>query len=264
MEIQELQKFAVDNFSQYFAVTIDTLVSPRLHFAPVAVPANMKWARAKNGRAGSVLNPQLAGYAVLSMFLGLALNSLVTKHPDGEGLVVIEVVGLLFWFLYASLVHLFCRIARGNGSFLETVSVTVQVLATLYVVCSLVSTTLAMLVLLKPVNTFIAGLGGLGAIVADNPVVLFFVIHTILFLYYLPRALKPVHHFNLLQEIAVALPTGILVLLHGVAMVFLTGYVWSVIPPAAAFDGRIGTSETSFLPRDAAEALLPAGPLYGG
>ena len=232
MEIDALQQFAVANFSQYFSVTIDTLTRPSVHFAPLAVAATADGGTIALGHAGTRLNPKLVSFAVLSMFLGLTMNSLITTKPTGEALFAIEVIGLLFWVLYAALVHVFCRLARGHGSFLETVSVTIQIFATLYVVCSVVATALAIIVKLKPVKLFIAGLGGFGEMVADNPVVLFFAVHTILLLIYLPRGLKPVHKFNLFQQIAVALPTGFVILLHGVAMLFVTGTLWAVDPPA--------------------------------
>jgi hypothetical protein len=235
MDFEGLQKFAVANFSQYFSVTVDTLSRPGLHFAPLAVEATGPGTiPIDKARAGSQLNPQLVGFGVLSMFLGLTLNSLVSKRPDTKGILVIEIVGLLFWVLYAALVHLFCKLVRGRGAFLETVSVTIQVFATLYVVCSAITTALAMFIMLKPVNSFVSKLGAIGEMVAENPLVLFFVIHTLLLVIYLPLGLKPIHKFNLLQQIAVAVPTGCLILAHGIAMIALTGSLWSVDPPDSA------------------------------
>ena len=71
--------------------------------------------------------------------------------------------------------------------------------------------------MLKPVNSFVSKLGAIGEMVAENPLVLFFVIHTLLLVIYLPLGLKPIHKFNLLQQIAVAVPTGCLILAHGIA-----------------------------------------------
>jgi hypothetical protein len=230
MDFEALQKFAVENFSQYFSVAVDTLTQPRLRFAPIVVRTGGGGAvPLPEEKPASRLNPQLVAFAVTSMFLGLSLNALVSR-PYKLEIIVIEVAGLLFWVVYASLVHLFCRMARGQGSFLETVSITIQVFATLYVVCSAVTTTLGLFILLKPVNTFVAQLGTLGEIVAERPVVLFFVIHTVLLVIYLPLALKPIHNFNWRQQIGVAMPTGLLVLLHGIAMVAATGALWSVDP----------------------------------
>jgi len=230
MDLESLQKFAVANFSQYFSATVDTLVRPGLHFAPIAVDASGQEVSVPSGSVGSRLNPRLAGFAVLSMFLGLTMNSLITKRPEGKELYAIEVIGLLFWAVYASLVHLFCKLVRGRGSFLESVSVTIQIFATLYVVCSSISAAMAMVILMKPVKSFVSGLGGLGEMVAENPVTLFFLVHTVLLMIYLPRGLKHVHGFNLLQQIGVAVPTGCVVLLHGVAMLALTGTIWSADP----------------------------------
>jgi uncharacterized protein YhhL (DUF1145 family) len=232
MDFEALQKFAVANFALYFSVTVDTLTSPGLHFAPVAVQTSGQETGLPASRVGSQLNPQLVGFAVLSMFLGLTLNSVINKRLEGEHLFVIEVVGLLFWGLYAALVHLLCKLARGHGSFLDTVSVTIQIFATLYIVCSLLATTLAMIILLKPVKSFVAGLGSIGELVAENPVVLFFLFNTVLLMIYLPIGLKPVHGFNVLQQIAVGVPTGLIVLVHGIAMLALTGAIWSVDPSA--------------------------------
>lgn len=230
LDFDKLQEYAVANFSQYLRVTVNTLTHPGMHFAPLAVHEDGKEVTLPADAAGSLLNPQLVGFAVLSMFLGLTMNSLITKMPDRKDFFVIEVVGLLFWVLYAAIVHLICKIFRGTGSFLETVSVTIQIFATLYVVCSSVATTLSMIVLVKPVNHWLSSRGEIAEMIANYPVTFFFLIHTILLMIYLPRGLKPIHNFKLWQQIGVALPTGVLVLLHGVVMIILTGNLWSIEP----------------------------------
>lgn len=265
MDFEALQKFAVANFSQYFSTTVDMLTRPGLHFAPVVVQTGgTQTAQLPKGRAGSQLNPQLVGFAVLSMFLGLTLNSLITKRPATAEMLTVEVVGLLFWALYASLVHLLCKLARGRGSFLETVSVTIQIFATLYVVCSAITTAVAMIVLVKPIQSFIASLGSIGEMVAENPVVLFFVIHTILFMIYLPLGLKTIHKFNLLQLIAVGVLSGLLVLLQGVAMIAFTGAIWSVEPSPAAAGLRIQGAQAAVgePSRLVASAVQPIAPCF--
>src|SRR5690349_17743308 len=158
MDFEKLQDFAVANFSQYFSVTVNTLIQPTLHFAPVAVDESGREVNVPAGSVGSRLNPQLVAFAVLSMFLGLTMNSLITKTPGNrETFFLAEVVGLLFWVIYAVIVHMLCKVFRGKGSFYETVSVTIQIFATLYVLCSVVATMLAPIVLLKPIKPFLSG-----------------------------------------------------------------------------------------------------------
>jgi hypothetical protein len=231
MDFGDLQKFAVANFPQYFSVIVETVTRPGLHFAPITAQVSEQGIGGSMSKVGGQLNPQLVGFAVTSMFLGLTMNSLITTRRGGITFFVIEVVGLLFWVLYAAMVHLFCKIVRGHGSFMETVSVTIEIFATLYVVCSTLATTLALMVLYEPIKLLVSDIGIFGELVAENPVVLFFVIHTILLMIYLPRGLKPMHEFNLLQQIAVAVPTGLIVLLHGIVMIFLFGTLWEVDPP---------------------------------
>jgi hypothetical protein len=230
MDIEKFQQFASANLSQYFLTTIETLTRPGAHFAPVTAQASDRLAGVSTIGQGNRLTPQLMAFAALSMFLGITLNSLITKRPGGNDLFQIQIAGLLFWALYAAMVHGFCKLARGRGSFHETASVTIQILATLYVVSSAAATALAMIMLLRPIRSFISGLGSLGELVAENPVVFFFLIHTILLIIYLPRGLKAVHGFGITRQIAVSLPTSFIILLHGVAMFILTGDWFGVDP----------------------------------
>jgi Yip1 domain len=247
MDIDGLQKFAVANFSQYFSVTIDTLTKPGLHFASVAVDTSGQQTTVAKSRTGRQLDPQLVGFAVLSMFLGLTLNTFLSKRPDIKDMLIIETVGVLLWFLYAAIVYLLCKIFRGKGKFLETVSVTIQIFATLYVVCSAVTVVMAMFVMLKPVKSFVMGLGTIGELVGENPLVLFFLVHTLLFMIYLPMGLKPVHRFNLLQQIMVGIFAGALILFQGVLMIMATGNLWSVDPETASLrKPAVHTAATAF------------------
>ncbi len=227
MDFEAFQKFATTNLSDYLQVSFETVIHPGSYFEPLEVPRKGR----RSGRMGTQLDPQLMAFAATSMFLGLTATSLMAKRPEGVELLAIEIVGVIFWWFYAALVHLFCKIARGRGLFLETVSVIVQVFATLYVFSSVLTLLYAMSLKLPPVAHFISGLGDIGEIMVENPAAGFFAIDTILLSIYLPLSLKRVHGFGLGRQLAVAIPTVAIVLVHGVAMMYLTGYLWSATPP---------------------------------
>ena len=156
MDFEAFQRFATTNLSDYFQVSVDTVAHPGRYFEPIEVSGGAP------GSGGTLLDQRLMAFAATSMFLGLTITSLIGKHPDRLLLLSVEIVGLVFWFVYAALVHLFCKIAGGRGRFLETVSVIVQVFATLYVLSSALTLTFAIFVKLGPVTRLVSGLGDLG------------------------------------------------------------------------------------------------------
>ncbi len=224
MDFDAFQKFATTSLTDYFQVSVSTVAHPGKYFEPIKVSGGAR------GSGGAQLDQRLMAFAATSMFLGLTITSLIGKHPDRSFLLAVEIVGLIFWFVYAALVHLFCKIARGRGRFLETVSVIVQVFATLYVLSSVLTLMFAMLVNLGPVKRLVSGLGDLGDAMVDNPALFFFAIDTILLMIYLPISLKSVHGFGPVRQFLVTVPTVVIVLVHGLAMFFFAGELWSATP----------------------------------
>ena len=227
MDFDGFQKFATQNLTDYFQTSVQTLGRPGSYFDPVSVPPEQR-------RAGTTdlrLDPQLMAFAATSMFVGLTTASLITTRPGNVQMLRIEIVGLIFWYFYAALVHFFCVVVRGRGRFMETISVVVQMFATLYALCSALTIVFALAVRYQPVAQVLSGLGDIAEMTVDNPATFFFVADTVLLMIYLPLSLKRVHGFGVIRQLAVAIPTVAIVLAHGVAMLYLTGDLWSAIPP---------------------------------
>ena len=126
----------VGNFSDWSRVTYLTLVRPVSRFDLVQATDEPESARiiGSSKKAELWLSPKLMSFAAVSALLGIALNSLLPNRIPSPQLFSAAAVILALCFLYGSLVHLRCISLRGTGKYLQTVSISLQVSATLYVV----------------------------------------------------------------------------------------------------------------------------------
>jgi hypothetical protein len=84
------------------------------------------------------VNPQLLTFAILSAVLGFVLRQVI-PNPDQFPLHVIAITTIVLWIVFSSVLHALLRIFGGTASFIETLSVTLQVLAVVYVICNLIA-----------------------------------------------------------------------------------------------------------------------------
>jgi len=82
----------------------------------------------KKTASDSHLEPKLLVFAVISVFVGTTVNALipgVKTSPDITTLMFIIVI-IGYWFLSGTILHWFCKLLRGRGFYLYTLSISIQ------------------------------------------------------------------------------------------------------------------------------------------
>ena len=207
MDPDKVFKFLVDNLADWSRVTVLTLVRPVMRFRTVPV---------ESGNSSSIigeynsekefwLNPQLLAFALLSIVLGLAINALIPDRKPGPGLLASVIIILTYWSVYGSVLHGICLLLRGKGRYLETLSVTLQVLSTMYVVTSFLSLFAATLLTLPQLDRWVRAVPVIGKLSLEEPILVFFVIGTALLMIYVPLAMRSVHKFGWIRTVVLML-----------------------------------------------------------
>lgn len=222
MDFDKLYAFASGAFSDYFHVLIRTLAGGRLAFEPIAQGGELRaTVQSKPSKVEYRLNPQLFGFLVLSVVLGVALHSLQTRELDMGAVVISTVLLTLSWILYSSFTFLCCRIIGGRGSYIDTVSMMVQLLATVFVVSSFFS---------LGVIALAAGLARYGGVdstilqsIIEDRYWPYYLVHTPLLMVYVPIVLRPIHGFSVSRSLLL-LVVPLVAALLGLLTLFL---LWS-------------------------------------
>jgi hypothetical protein len=194
-----------DAVSWYIHTLVLTLTNPRPAFPPIAVSAEGRVfpESAQEFR----LNRGVFSFAIASVVLGTILKSVPGSFPDNAGMVGATVVVLIFWLLFSAAAHALARLAGGGASFLQSITVTVQVFGTVYLVANF-------LALLWFMITGSWAVAGIGRIVSSPALSLpvrsffetaraYFLIQGILLAIYFPFAIHNTHRLSWLRTIIV-------------------------------------------------------------
>lgn len=230
MDIEKLLGFVNDYLSDYIAVFIGTLRKPTIVFEPSTKSAEeqQKLIVQYKERAygvGAQINPKLFGFVLISIFIGSTLNALIPGKPAGPDIKTTFVVLFASWLAFSVALHLLCLLFQGKGTFLQELSICLQLLATLYVVSSFSALVWGIVASLPQITATLPPLGSVAELLVKEPAYMYFFIHFILLAIYLPIAIKHVHKFGWLRQLTV----GILV------------------PPVAAFFGIVLFIKTNTL-----------------
>ena len=213
MDIEKLLKLAVEYLSDYLATFVATLQRPGLRFRPV-IEATAATGIEKSQIAslagvtarGAQLNPRLFSFVLLSIFIGSTLNALIPGRRASPDFSTTVVVVLATWFFYSALIHGLTRLVDKRGLFWETISVSLQVFAVLYVVSSFAALLWAALTSPPQVRSILFSLDWLTLnTLSRQPVLMYFLVHFILLAIYLPMALKYVHQLNRIEQFLIGM-----------------------------------------------------------
>lgn len=198
MEPEKVLKLLTENLGDWSRITLLTLIRPISRFELVLVGDTTGVSEIVGVRTEKQLwlNPRLLIFSVLSIILGLSLNALIPNRTHAPDLLSSVLIVFLYWVVCGSLLYLVCRLIGGKGGYLETLSVTLQVLATLYVVSSFFALLLSSLTSIPVLEREFGTESALVGVLDSAPVVVFFVVDTILIAIYVPLALKTVHKFG--------------------------------------------------------------------
>ena len=225
MDINKLIDWGTEYFTEYLSAFFSTLQHPTLHFPPVQqlVEQQSIIIPGHTPRSGEDrLNPRLYTYLIISIFIGSTLNSIIPQRPSIPEITVTIVVTLAVWIIYSLVTFGVCRLIGGKGKFLETVSLSLQLLATIYVVSNLIALAwgyIAQTSFLENAERSYLLINSL----KEHPVLLYNVIQAILMMLYLPLGIKSLYNFRISRYLITAIVP--LTFTACIATVYLGTYV---------------------------------------
>jgi hypothetical protein len=197
VDLEKVVSFCEKYASEFVEVILGTLLAPRLRFEPdrgqPTSPIIRLTAQETKSRELSVrLDAKLFSFVLLSLFIGYGLNNLAVKPTELIDFKDTALIVSVYWLLFAFLAGGVCKLLRGPGSFAQTVSVVLQVLAATCVAASaatLITTSLASGVSTK----FHADIHRKAY---TEGVILYFCFHAALFAVYFLWSMKILHRFR--------------------------------------------------------------------
>lgn len=201
--IKLLSEYTVD----WSRITVLTLIRPIARFELVAADLDGSSNIIEGVRSEKQLwlHPKLIIFALLSITLGLTINALIPNRRPGPELLASVIIIFIYWVISGSCLHLICLLLKGKGKYLETLSVLLQVSATLYVITSFLSLIAAIFLSYHPIANIVNKVPFIGNIFSRDPVLVFFLVGTILNMIYVPLAVKSVHKFGWVKTGIIAL-----------------------------------------------------------
>lgn len=198
MDLAKIVEFAEQNVAGWTWVARQTLIRPvaRFEFTYVTGAGFAETVGPIKDERQLWLHPRLIAYAIISIILGQLIERLIPgKRPDVDlwNAVVFLIVYLL---VNGTALHVFCRLLRGRGKYIETLSVILQVSATLYVLCSFITVLIVPFLGFTIVAESLKTIPCCGILMIEQPAFIFSVISALFSAIYIPMALKSVHKFG--------------------------------------------------------------------
>jgi hypothetical protein len=198
MEVEKLLKISIEYLSDYLRVFLTTIRSPKLEFQPdeLIIANNPLTPYPDSKVIKARLSPKLLSFLLISIFIGSILNTNIPRRNPAPEFVITLVMVIACWLLFSSLVHVICKVFAGRGSFVQTLSVNLQVLAVIYVLSSFVAFLWGVVItelLSRETGAHWPGL--IGETLTQKPIYFYFIVQFVLVLIYLPLANRQVHRF---------------------------------------------------------------------
>lgn len=116
MDLDKAFKFLAENLADWLRVTLLTLSRPVSRFELVSIPTEPL--HVTSGAAVAErplwLNPKLIAFSLLSIALGITMNSLLPNRLAGPELLSSLIILLCLWVVYGSLLHIALSSAKGG------------------------------------------------------------------------------------------------------------------------------------------------------
>lgn len=204
MDLEKTLAFATQYLSEYSDAFVATLTRPSARFAPLAASAETTVVVSpsrEDERKATRLSPKLFTFVVISIFLGTTVNALIPNRLEGPGFSESAVIIVLSWFAFSTMAHWLAKLLGGHGSYAQTLSVSLQLLAVIYVVSCFTALVAGGLTRLPVVQQFAVWAGPSAEFVVSQPVTVYFVAQCLLMVIYLPLALRWVHGFGWFRQL---------------------------------------------------------------
>lgn len=230
MDFTKLLNLAVDYMSEYFDVFIATLTQPKVQFQPLLKDSSdnaplIFLSQENNSGSSMRLNPRLISFILISIFIGSTLNSLVPNRKAPPDLITIIVVLTSTWFFYSILTYWALRLSGGEGTLLHTLSISLQLFATLYVVSSFIAFIFGAVTNLPPAANYLKSVGQFTAYLVQNPIFSYYLALFCLLIIYLPVATNQAHKSGFIKRRFLLLLLTILYILGSISAFLASGAI---------------------------------------
>ena len=203
MDIQKWLEFGTSYLSDYLSDFILTLKSPSLRFHAVKESKELLLIPKSAGNKSFKFNPKLFVFLIISIFLGSTINSFAPRRPSSPEATVTIIVTLAIWFAYSLTVYGNFSLLGGKGYFWEIMSVSLQILAVVYVISNIIMliwSILAQFLLLVFPSFFYSNI----LFLLQYPTISYSIVQFILMLIYLPIAIKNIYDFGKIRRAIVS------------------------------------------------------------
>jgi hypothetical protein len=161
----------------------------------------------------------------VSIVLGTLVTSLLPHRVPAPEVLKAVVVVLLYWFLYGSVLFVVCKLLGGRSTYLDTLSVSLQILAASYVASSFTS-----LIAISVLLAFRPNIPLVGDFLGSHPIAPFFAIGTLFLLVYVPLSMRALHRLTWLRT-TLLFPIPLVMLVIAVTLYGGTGVTLNAPPP---------------------------------
>ncbi len=213
MDVKDIFQWLPQSVSRFAPIFADALSRPGLYFPPVEELSADSGPADGDAKQRWRPDPELITFVFGCIVIGSILNELMrgrlygggspidlaVEKPGLFGLVSVIVVVTLFWFAFSFLTFLFCKLLGGRGTWLETVSLSLQYFA----INNVLANFLALLwVMLGPSPAPWSEdlLSSFWCWITGWPDRMYFLVQFVLLSIYLTRAIGTIHGFGHVKQ----------------------------------------------------------------
>ncbi len=233
MDFDKLINFSTSYLSEYLWAFIETLRKPSIRFHPQPIAQHLQQpvlvgATTVTQTQALNLNPKLLSFVFISFFIGFTINSLIPNKSTSPDLATTGIVVFAFWLLHSTVTHWFCKVSGSKATYLQTLSISLQLFAVLYVLSNFITLLLGTVVTFPAIGVFTTEIG-LESFVKD-PILFFFPVQFVLLLVYLPLAIRNSQGLNF-RLFAMIWGQVVIIVFCGVLSYFALGIQYMLITP---------------------------------
>lgn len=206
MDAEKFLKWGSEYLSEYFYVFFCTLKNPTLQYTPTinAIESSSTTITHNAPSQSKVsINHKLFIFVIISIFIGATINSILPRRPTSPDIIFTFIITIAVWVVYSTSIFIVARLLKGKKSFLEVLSLILQLLAVIYVISNVSTYLISTISQTSFVNSIIRGKSNILDLYLDHPVFIYYVIQFILIFFYLPQAVKNMFTFGRIRQFIV-------------------------------------------------------------
>lgn len=215
MDIEKIISFVIQYLSDYWWFFSEILRRPNLKFQLLEPSEEMNLVPSSSSQLNTRfrrfrLDPKLLSFVCVSIFIGSTIMAIVPgRSTNSLNFTTILLATVAAWWFYSFVLYVLCKLAKGKGSFEETLGVALQLFSVIYVVSSVLAFLSGLIIVAVQANwpsTTTAASSGFSGF---QPVSIYFFVEFVLLAIYLPIAVKFVHGFRWFRQLVIGCVTSV-------------------------------------------------------